>query len=190
MKEDKIFQQARQNLQSDAADKTSWIKPILMMIEYKQTDSESQDFVPLNKGIHLEHILPRQYKTISKWDHIEKDTADKYINSIGNLTLLKGKKNITASNKPFKNKLRIYRGKGKDKGITSLLITQQIARDANEGKIENWDKKAIEKRRNWLLSELEDLLLYGFSKKPSTIEDIKKRYSDKKSTSQKNKEIA
>ena len=161
MKEDRIFKLASYNLQSNVA--KSWIRRVLMMIEYQQTDGENKDFIPLDNKIHLEHILPKKYKSFSKWNHITEEVADKYMNSIGNLTLLRGKKNIEASNKPFKNKLKIYNGKGKDKGITSLMITQKIARDVNEGKIQKWDKKAMQNRWNWFLNELKDLLRFDVS---------------------------
>ena len=179
---DGIFQLVLSNLKSNVA-KTSWIKPVLMMIEYKQTDNEDKDFIPLYRKVHLEHILPVHYKKISSWDHIEEDTADNYLNSIGNLTLLGGSKNVEASNLPFGAKLNIYKGKGKSnnkkKGITNFLITQKIAQDMYEGNLEKWDKNAIENRWNWFLSELKDLLQIDISSisinEKNKIEDIKNK---------------
>lgn len=177
---DNIFQLALSNLKSNSA-KTSWIKPVLMMIEYKQTDNEDKDFVPLSRKVHLEHILPVQYKKFSEWNHIEEETAENYLNSIGNLTLLGGSKNVEASNLPFEAKLNIYKGKGKSnnkkKGITNFLITQKIAQDMYEGNLEKWDKNAMENRWNWFLNELKDLLQINVSpiliNEKNKIEDIK-----------------
>ena len=55
----------------------------------------------MTKDVHLEHILPRQYAQYPAWGHITKDMAAKWLNSVGNLTLLGGSKNIEASNNPF-----------------------------------------------------------------------------------------
>lgn len=41
------------------------------------------------------------------------EVTNKYIHSVGNLTLLNGKKNIEASNNPFEEKIKIYQNKGK-----------------------------------------------------------------------------
>ena len=179
---DNIFQLALSNLKSNAA-KTSWIKPVLMMIEYKQTDNEDKDFVPLYRKVHLEHILPVQYKKISGWEHIEEDTANNYLNSIGNLTLLGGSKNVEASNNFFEIKLNVYKGAGKHnkskKGVTSFLITQKIAQNVNAGNTKKWDKNAMENRWNWFLNEIKDLLQIDISSifinEKNKIEDIKNK---------------
>ncbi len=207
LEEDNIFQLILSNLKSNSA-KPRWIRPVLMMIEYNQTDNEDKDFIPLNSKIHLEHVLPIQYKKISGWEHIEEDTANNYLNSIGNLTLLGGSKNVSASNNPFKTKLNIYNGKGKynnsKKGVTRFMISQKIAQDVNEGNIEKWDKNAMEKRWNWFLNELKDLLQVDVSSilinDKNKIEDIKKQKPadnfkkkiikiDKKMRREKNKEF-
>ena len=176
---DNIFQLALFNLKSNSA-KASWIKPVLMMIEYHQTDEENKDFIPLSRKTHLEHVLPVQYKKISGWEHIEEDTEDNYLNSIGNLTLLGGSKNVEAGNNSFEDKLNIYKGSGKyndsKKGMTSFLITQKIAQDVNAGNIKKWDRTAMENRWNWFLNEIKDLLQIDvssiFINEKNKIEDI------------------
>ena len=150
------------NLKSNSSANTSWIKPVLMMLEYDQTDGADKDFIPLYRKVHLEHILPVQYEASSGWQHITKDTAEHYLNSIGNLTLLGGSKNIVANNNPFNIKLNVYKGKGKNndkkKGVTKFEITQRIAYAVNEGNIKQWNKEAMENRWNWFLDELSILL--------------------------------
>ena len=176
---DDIFQLALSNLKSNPVKPKPWMKPVLMMIEYNQTDGEEKGFISLDKKVHLEHILPVQYKKISDWDHIEESIADNYLNTIGNLTLLGGKKNIEASNLSFENKLKIYKGKGKQKGVTPFLITQKIPQDINEGVITKWNKEAIEKRWNWFLREIKNLLQIDVSSifidEKNKIEDIKRK---------------
>ena len=44
LKTDNIFQLALSHLKSNAF-RTSWIKPVLMMMEYHQTDGDDKDFV-------------------------------------------------------------------------------------------------------------------------------------------------
>ncbi|MDE0119188.1 MAG: DUF262 domain-containing HNH endonuclease family protein [Bdellovibrionales bacterium] len=185
LEEGDIFQLVLSNLKSNVA-KSSWIKPVLMMIEYKQTDEEDKDFVSLYRKVHLEHVLPVQYRKISGWEHIEKDTADNYLHSIGNLTLLGGSKNVEASNNSFKVKLNVYKGAGKHnkskKGVTSFQITQRIAQNVYERDIEKWNKQSIEDRWNWFLDELQTLLRIDASSiyvsELNKIEDIKNPYSE------------
>ena len=180
LKADNIFQLALSHLSYDVS-RTSWIKPVLMMMEYHQTDGDDKDFVRLDRTVHCEHILPVQYKEISGWEHISETVAENYLNSIGNLTLLGGRKNIEASNNPFKVKLNVYKGRGKyndsKKGVTNFQITQKIAQDVSEGHIKQWDKKAMKDRWNWFLNELEELLRIDTSSirldEQNKIEDIK-----------------
>mgnify|MGYP001603464671 FL=1 len=77
------------------------------------------------------------------------------MNTIGNLTLLSGKKNIGASNKPFKEKLEIYTGKGID-GITGFRITQFVIDTIKSN--EDWTKQKIEERKKWMLTEVGKIL--------------------------------
>lgn len=63
-------------------------------------------------SIHLEHIMPKRPKSGSIWHQIQHEDRDKYklfVQRLGNLTLLKDKLNITASNKDFKEKKKTYK---------------------------------------------------------------------------------
>ena len=75
-----------------------WHKPLLLAIEYHQQDN--YQFIEINKDLHTEHILPKEWKNNDlNWkDVFSDDDARKYLNSLGNLTLLSGPKNIRASN--------------------------------------------------------------------------------------------
>jgi len=166
--EDKIIQDVLESLSSKNVYNTPWLKPVLLMIEYNQTDTIIP-FVEMDRNLHIEHILPIEWEKYDDWkSYINKEIADKWINSIGNLTLLSGKKNIEASNNPFEDKINIYDGKGKygidDKKVTSFSITQKIRNDYNTNKFnKQWNEKAIINRWNWFLDEFEKLLAVNVS---------------------------
>lgn len=69
-----------------------WHKPLLLAIEYHQQDK--YQFIEINRDLHTEHILPKEWKNDDlNWKDIFSDIdVKKYLNSLGNLTLLSGKK--------------------------------------------------------------------------------------------------
>lgn len=78
-------------------------------------------------GVHIEHIMSRklQKKEYESWiDYlgIDDDTHDKYVNRIGNLTLLEESLNIGASNKPFIGKKKHYSPKETEFAMTHDLL--------------------------------------------------------------------
>ena len=130
-----------------------WHKPLLLAIEYHQQDN--YQFIEINKDLHTEHILPKEWKNNDlNWkDVFSDDDARKYLNSLGNLTLLSGPKNIRASNRDYLNKKEIYNGKGLD-GKSSFEITKKIMEDSpNE-----WNVAEIVKRKNWLINQVKEIL--------------------------------
>jgi len=140
-----------------------WCKPLLIMMEYNQIDNP--EFIWLgDRRIHVEHVLPQSYDEVYGWKHIIEDERDgkELVHTLGNLTLLSGKKNIEASNDSFENKVSIYQGKGKhgndENKITSFRITQNIFDDFNQKKFEKWDFETINARRKILLEEIEKIL--------------------------------
>ena len=163
LKNDGIESIAIRNLTSENITTEPWIKPLLLMMEYNVTDNSKLAFVDLNKDLHLEHVLPKKYKSFSKWGHITDDIATKWLNSAGNITLLSGAKNIEASNNPFNVKMEVYKGKGKydDKNdkITAFLITQCIVKDYEAGKYDGmWTLEAMADRWKWFFNEIEEIL--------------------------------
>ena len=140
-----------------------WCKPLLALIEYNQTDNPK--FIWLgDREIHAEHVLPQGFNDVYGWKHIIEDerNGDEVVHSLGNMTLLSGKKNIEASNNDFETKVSIYQGKGKygesDDKITSFRITHMIFDDFNQGKITRWDFDTIEARKKFYITELEQIL--------------------------------
>lgn len=141
----------------------SWVKPLYLLIEYNQIDSDFMTIINWNKDLHIEHILPTGYKSFEQWNHITDEISVKYINTCGNLTLLSGKKNIEASNNPFDIKISVYKGKGKyhnkKDGITAFRITQKIVDEYNQNKYSKmWTKQSIVDRWNWFCDQVGEIL--------------------------------
>jgi uncharacterized protein with ParB-like and HNH nuclease domain len=162
LEEDKIVERALENLKGSVYNEP-WFKPLLVLLEYSQTDSSRNNFIELSTDLHVEHIIPRDYKTFEEWNHIKNDDFERYGNSIGNLTLLSGAKNIEASNNPFHIKLDVYKGVGKHKskksGLTAFEITKKIV---NEHRTRNgvaiWEVEDAKARWNWFCNETSVLL--------------------------------
>jgi uncharacterized protein with ParB-like and HNH nuclease domain len=134
---------------------TNWHKPLLLSIEYYQQDDK--DFISISRELHTEHILPKEWdRTDLNWsDSFTIETAKPLLNSLGNLTLLSGTKNIQASNSNFADKTEIYKGnngKGFD-GKTSFEITKSVIDD-----YPTWTTESINKRYKWLVRETERIL--------------------------------
>jgi uncharacterized protein with ParB-like and HNH nuclease domain len=163
LKTDKILDLALNSLDDSFAANEAWCKPLLILCEYNATDNSNPNFIELSKDLHLEHILPKGYKKYKEWNHISPDTASTWLNSLGNLTLLSGAKNIEASNNPFNIKIHIYKGKGKhdnkDEKVTAFRISQSIVDDFNSKKFgKQWNEKSINARWSWVLDEVEEIL--------------------------------
>ena len=140
-----------------------WCKPLLFMIEYQQQDNPK--FLGIwDKNIHVEHIIPQAYSKNKDWRNCEEiETIDEWINSGGNLTLLSGSKNISASNDGFLKKMVAYDSRGyykaNDDKVTSFIITQNIVNDFKAKKYsEEWNIDAINDRWVWFCKELESIL--------------------------------
>ena len=157
-----IVQQVIQSLTSDAVAGAKWCKPLLLMMEYNAADYSKLSYIEWDRKIHLEHILPVENRKAG-WEHISESDAFKYLNSGGNLTLLSGKKNIAASNKPFHIKMDAYKGRGlhgeHDEGITAFVITQKIVEDYHRGKYDKqWNEEAMRDRKKWFLEQAAKIL--------------------------------
>lgn len=138
-----------------------WLKPLLLSIEY--FENEKKDFIPIVRDLQIEHILPQTWNAEKSWDGVllnwkdnfSEDEAEQLISSLGNLTLLTGKKNIEASNCNYDKKIDIYKGnsgKGFD-GKSSFEITKSIIDD-----YDIWTKENIKIRYNNLLKKIDNIL--------------------------------
>lgn len=163
IKADNIMNMVKENLSSDDIYNTPWSKPLLLLIEYSITDDSKLSFVELTNDLHLEHVLPKKYKSFKEWEHITDKVESDWLNSAGNLTLLSGKKNIEASNNPFDQKISVYRGNGKykdkDTSITAFEMTKRIVSDFEQSKYnKKWSKEAMEDRYEWFCKKVEVIL--------------------------------
>ncbi|MGL2567452.1 DUF262 domain-containing protein [Helicobacter pylori] len=168
----KITQNFREKLKDDhlyekhkKASKNSWLRPILILVEYSMSDDPKPKRIEKN-DFHVEHILPKKPDPSSQWvKDFSEEERELYTHSLANLTLLGGKKNITASNRDFKEKKEIYMGHavklGKDKRgrekpfkvMTCYKMTIDVAHKYTE-----WTPKSLEKRKEELIQIIEGVL--------------------------------
>ncbi|WRB58648.1 DUF262 domain-containing protein [Helicobacter pylori] len=146
--------------------KNSWIKPILILVEYFMSDDPKPKRIQMDKNLHVEHILPKEPTLSSQWaKDFSEEERELYTHSLANLTLLGGEKNTEASNLDFKDKKKIYMGeenklnkkktsrKKTSRVMTCYKMTIDIARHYTE-----WTPKSLEKREKDLMSIIENVL--------------------------------
>ncbi len=168
----KITQNFREELKDDhlyekhkKASKNSWLRPILILVEYFISDDSRPKRIEKN-DLHVEHILPQNPDPSSQWvKDFSEEERELYTHSLANLTLLGGKKNTQASNKDFKEKKEIYMGnavklgknkRGREKTfkvMTCYKMTIGIAHHYTE-----WTPKSLEKRKEELIGIIESVL--------------------------------
>ncbi|GAA7921254.1 DUF262 domain-containing protein [Helicobacter pylori] len=168
----KITQNFREKLKDDhlyekhkKASKNSWLKPILILVEYSMSDDPKPKRIQKD-DYHIEHILPQNPDPSSQWvKDFSEEERGLYTHSLANLTLLGSNKNSQASNLDFKEKKEIYMGNavklGKDKRgrekpfkvMTCYKMTIDIAYKYTE-----WTPKNLEKRKEELIQKIESVL--------------------------------
>ncbi|WRG08397.1 DUF262 domain-containing protein [Helicobacter pylori] len=167
----KITQNFKENLQyghlyekHKRASKNSWLRPILILVEYSISDDprpkriEKDDF-------HVEHILPQNPDPSSQWvKDFSEEERGLYAHSLANLTLLGGKKNTKALsqalNQDFKEKKEIYMGKtiALDNKKTFRVMTCYKMTIDIAHKYTEWTPKSLEKRKEELIQKIESVL--------------------------------
>lgn len=167
----KITQDFNKNLQDSKlyeqhkkSSKNSWLRPILILVEYSMSDDPRPKRIQMN-DFHVEHILPQQPGSSSQWvKDFSEEERELYTHSLANLTLLGGKKNNQASNKDFKEKKEIYMGNavklGKDKRgreeIFKVMTCYKMTIDVAQ--YTEWTPKSLEKRKEELIQKIESVL--------------------------------
>ncbi|GAA6888925.1 DUF262 domain-containing protein [Helicobacter pylori] len=164
----KITQNFREKLKDDhlyekhkKSSKNSWLKPILILVEYFMGDDHEPKRIQMDKNLHVEHILPQNPDPSSQWaKDFSEEERERYTHSLANLTLLGGKKNTKASNLDFKDKKKIYMGeeirinkKRTFRVMTCYKMTIDIAHNYTE-----WTPKSLEKREKELIEIIESVL--------------------------------
>ena len=162
LKSDKVIAGVLRNLSGNIYFE-SWVKPLFIMVEYNQTDTEFATWIGWDRYLQLEHIMPQTFAKKDEWNHIKPDIGSSYLHTAGNLTLLSSKKNIEAQNYSFVDKINIYQGLGKKQnktdGITSFRICQKIVDDYNAKKYnKEWTEQAMKDRYNWFIKEIGTIL--------------------------------
>ncbi|GHR88872.1 hypothetical protein JP0110_01060 [Helicobacter pylori] len=172
LNEKNITQDFKRNLQdsnlytkfyftSKTPKKNSWLKPILILVEYSMSDDPKPKRIQMDKNLHVEHILPQKPDPSSQWaKDFSEEERERYTHSLANLTLLGGKKNTEASNLDFKDKKKIYMGeeiklnkKETSRVMTCYKMTIDIAYHYTE-----WTPKSLEKREKELIEIIESVL--------------------------------
>ncbi|MFP6305102.1 DUF262 domain-containing protein [Helicobacter pylori] len=163
----KITQDFKENLQDSKlyeqhkkASKNSWLRPILILVEYSISDDPKPKRIQKD-DYHIEHILPQQPGSSSQWvKDFSEEERGLYTHSLANLTLLGGTKNTQASNLDFKDKKKIYMGeenklnkKKTPRVMTCYKMTIDIAHKYTE-----WTPKSLEKRKEELIKIIESVL--------------------------------
>ncbi|WRA87878.1 DUF262 domain-containing protein [Helicobacter pylori] len=167
-----ITQRFKENLQDNnlytkfyfagkSVKKNSWLKPVLILVEYFVSDDPKPKRIQMDKNLHVEHILPQNPDPSSQWvKDFSEEERELYTHSLANLTLLGGKKNSQASNLDFKEKKKIYMGeeiklnkKKPFKVMTCYKMIIDIAHHYTE-----WTPKSLEKRKEELIKIIESVL--------------------------------
>lgn len=105
--------------------------------ELNDSNSNEVKTVTDNSKIHLEHIMPKRK---GQWD-VDDEVHEKYLNRLGNLTLLADEYNKSIQNKTFDKKKSIYKK-------SRLQITNDLC------EYQKWDRHAIEDRQNILFDQV------------------------------------
>lgn len=146
----KTTQDYRTNLESENVYHFNWCKSVLFVYEYFSTDNDNANFLPLDKNIWIEHILPETVNSDSPWrKDFSQEEIDELTHCIGNLTPLSLRKNIQAQNYSFDKKKEAY-GK-KDNIATSFYTTQQILAETT------WTPEKIRLRKAAVVSKLNEV---------------------------------
>ncbi|MFP6211794.1 DUF262 domain-containing protein [Helicobacter pylori] len=170
-KDKNITQRFKENLQDSnlytkfyfdgkSAKKNSWLKPILILVEYFMSDDPRPKRIEKN-DFHVEHILPQNPDPSSQWvKDFSEEERELYTHSLANLTLLGGKKNTEASNKDFKDKKKIYMGEeirlNKKKPFRVMTCYDMTKNDVC--RYTEWTPKSLEKRKEELIKIIESVL--------------------------------
>ncbi|WRF25556.1 DUF262 domain-containing protein [Helicobacter pylori] len=145
--------------------KSSWLKPILILVEYFMSDDPRPKRIEKN-DFHVEHILPQNPDLSSQWvKDFSEEERGLYTHSLANLTLLGGKKNTKAlsqalKNQDFKEKKEIYMGKtiALDNKKTFRVMTCYGMTKNDVCHYTEWTPKSLEKRKEELIKRIESVL--------------------------------
>ncbi len=146
-REDRVIPQVKDALDNKAYSK-KWLKPLLILIEYEQTDNSHPVFLELNKKLNVDHILPEGWKNYHEWTDIwQEEDVEAHLNNIENLTLLSEPKNKAQHDDPFEEKKKVYMGED-GRGTTAFVISKLVAEEPR------WTLKEVIERKMWIYEQV------------------------------------
>lgn len=173
----KITQYFKENLEDDhlytkfyfingkTAKKNSWVKPILILVNYFMSNNANPAYIKMDDDLHVERILPQNPDPSSQWvKDFSEEERELYTHSLANLTLLGGKKNTKALsqalNQDFKEKKEIYMGKpiALDNKKTFKVMTCYDMTKNDVCNYAEWTPTSLEKRKEELIKRIESVL--------------------------------
>ncbi|GAA9300711.1 DUF262 domain-containing protein [Helicobacter pylori] len=175
-KDKNITQRFKENLQDSnlytkfyfagkSGRRNSWLKPILILVEYFMSDDANPAYIKMDDDLHVERILPQNLDPSSQWvKDFSEEERGLYTHSLANLTLLGGKKNTKALsqalNQDFKEKKEIYMGKpvALDNKKTFRVMTCYDMTKNDVCRYTEWTPKSLEKRKEELIEIIEGVL--------------------------------
>lgn len=148
------------------AKKNSWVKPILILVNYFMSDNANPSYIKMDDDLHVERILPENPNPSSQWvKDFSEEERGLYTHSLANLTLLGGKKNTKALsqvlNQDFKEKKEIYMGKtiALDNKKTFRVMTCYDMTKNDVCRYTEWTPTSLEKRKEELIQKIESVLV-------------------------------
>ncbi|QTO96789.1 DUF262 domain-containing protein [Helicobacter pylori] len=172
-----VTQHFKENLEDDhlytkfyfingkTAKKNSWVKPILILVNYFMSDNANPAYIQMDDDLHVERILPQNPDPSSQWvKDFSEEERGLYTHSLANLTLLGGKKNTKALNQAlnqdFKEKKEIYMGKpiALDNKKTFRVMTCYDMTKNDVCNYAEWTPTSLEKRKEELIKRIESVL--------------------------------
>ncbi|GAA8603652.1 DUF262 domain-containing protein [Helicobacter pylori] len=171
-----VTQHFKENLEDDhlytkfyytgkTAKKNSWVKPVLILVNYFMSDNANPAYIKMDDDLHVERILPENPDPSSQWvKDFSEEERGLYTHSLANLTLLGGKKNTKALsqvlNQDFKEKKEIYMGKtiALDNKKTFKVMTCYDMTKNDVCRYTEWTPKNLEKKKEELIKRIESVL--------------------------------
>ena len=150
LEEDDVYRLAIENLNGNVYGQR-WLKPLLLMIEYEHSEPAKIVYLDL-KNVHIEHILPQKWKGNNYWkERWDENNAKKWLNKLGNLTLLYKRMNEKIRNASFPVKLKYYKGLEKE-APTSFILTRKL------WQYNDWTPREVDNRHRWIMNEIINML--------------------------------
>ncbi|GAA9066259.1 hypothetical protein BTM356_00160 [Helicobacter pylori] len=162
-KDKNITQRFKENLKTPK--KNSWLKPILILVEYFMSDNANPAYIKMDDDLRVERILPENPDPSSQWvKDFSEEERGRCTHSLANLTLLRVKKNTNdlkkALNQDFKEKKEIYMGKTipLDNKKTFKVMDCYGMTKNDVCCYTEWTPKSLEKREKDLMSIIKSVL--------------------------------